>query len=39
LPLSQGATVVIANPIERKDPQVLFEMIKRNRVTVMDAVP
>ncbi|HKP47822.1 MAG TPA: amino acid adenylation domain-containing protein, partial [Pyrinomonadaceae bacterium] len=39
LPLSQGATVVIANSEERKDPLALFEMIKRNDVSVMDAVP
>jgi amino acid adenylation domain-containing protein len=39
LPLSQGARVVIANSDERKDPLALFQMIKRERVTVMDAVP
>jgi len=39
LPLSQGAAVVIANAEERKDPLALFEMIKREGVTVMDAVP
>jgi amino acid adenylation domain-containing protein len=39
LPLSQGATVVIAGSEERKDPLALFEMIKEHRVTVMDAVP
>jgi amino acid adenylation domain-containing protein len=39
LPLSRGAAVVIANAEERKDPLALFEMIKREGVTVMDAVP
>jgi amino acid adenylation domain-containing protein len=39
LPLSQGATVVIASEAERKDPLALFETIKRRGVTVMDAVP
>ncbi|HEV8588248.1 MAG TPA: amino acid adenylation domain-containing protein [Pyrinomonadaceae bacterium] len=39
LPLSQGATVVIASSEERKDPLALFEMIKERGVTVMDAVP
>ncbi len=39
LPLSQGATVVIASSDQRKDPLALFEMIKREGITVMDAVP
>jgi amino acid adenylation domain-containing protein len=39
LPLSQGATVVIANSEQRKDPLALFEMIKQGGITVMDAVP
>ena len=39
LPLSQGATVVIATSDQRKDPLALFEMIKDRGVTVMDAVP
>jgi amino acid adenylation domain-containing protein len=39
LPLSQGATVVIASSDERKDPLALFEMIKQGGVTIMDAVP
>jgi amino acid adenylation domain-containing protein len=39
LPLSQGATVVIATSDERKDPLALFRMIKERDVTVMDAVP
>ncbi len=39
LPLSQGATVVIATSDQRQDPLALFEMIKDRGVTVMDAVP
>jgi amino acid adenylation domain-containing protein len=39
LPLSQGATVVIATSDERKDPLALLRMIKERGVTVMDAVP
>ncbi|HEV2828702.1 MAG TPA: amino acid adenylation domain-containing protein [Pyrinomonadaceae bacterium] len=39
LPLSQGAAVVIASAEQRKDPLALFQMIKRENVTVMDAVP
>jgi amino acid adenylation domain-containing protein len=39
LPLSQGATVVIASSEQRKDPLALFAMIKQRGVTVMDAVP
>ena len=39
LPLSQGATVVIATSDQRKDPLALFELIKQQDITVMDAVP
>lgn len=39
LPLTQGATVIIAGSDQRKDPIALFDMIKREDVTVMDAVP
>lgn len=39
LPLSQGASVLIASSEERKDPLALFQMIKERGVTVMDAVP
>jgi non-ribosomal peptide synthetase component F len=39
LPLSLGATVVIATSEQRKDPLALFAMIKQREVTVMDAVP
>jgi amino acid adenylation domain-containing protein len=39
LPLSQGATVVIATSGQRKDPLALFAMIKQRGVTIMDAVP
>lgn len=39
LPLSQGASVLIATSAQRKDPQALFRMIKESGVTIMDAVP
>lgn len=39
LPLSQGATVVIATSEQRKDPLALFAMIKQRGVTIMDGVP
>lgn len=39
LPLSQGAAVMIASSDQRKDPLALFQMIKSEGVTVMDAVP
>jgi amino acid adenylation domain-containing protein len=39
LPLSQGATVVIATQDERLDPLALFRLMKRHGVTVFDAVP
>jgi amino acid adenylation domain-containing protein len=39
VPLSQGATVVVATSEQIRDPLALFEMIKRNRVTIMDTVP
>ena len=39
LPLTQGACVVIASSDERKNPLALFRLIKREAVTVMDAVP
>lgn len=39
LPLSRGATVVIASSEQRKDPLALFQLIKRSGITVMDAVP
>ena len=39
LPLSQGATVVIASSNDRKDPLALFGLVKQRGVTVMDAVP
>lgn len=39
LPLSQGATVVIATSEQRKDPLALFAMIKQRGGTIMDAVP
>src|SRR5882724_11474602 len=39
LPLSQGATVVIASSDDRKDPLALFELVQQQGVTAMDAVP
>jgi amino acid adenylation domain-containing protein len=39
LPLLHGATVVIATAGARKDPLALFETIKSEGVTIMDAVP
>lgn len=39
LPLSQGATVVLATSEQRKDPTALLEMVKQSGITVMDAVP
>ncbi len=39
LPLSQGASVMIATSDQRKDPIALFQMIKARGVTMMDAVP
>ncbi len=39
LPLSQGASVIIASADERKDPIALLRTIKSAGVTVMDAVP
>ncbi len=39
LPLSQGATVVMATADQRKDPLALFSLVKQRGVTIMDAVP
>lgn len=39
LPLSQGATVLITNSEQRKNPLVMFEMIKNHKVTVIDIIP
>ena len=39
LPLSGGATVVIASSDDRKDPLALFALVKQRGVTVLDAVP
>jgi len=39
LPLAVGASVVIATTDEIKDPPALFELIKRQLVTVIDIVP
>ena len=39
VPLSVGATIVIASSEEVGDPLELFKLIKRRRVTLMDMVP
>ncbi len=39
LPLSVGASVVIATADEIMDPPALFEVIKQRRVTIIDIVP
>jgi amino acid adenylation domain-containing protein len=39
VPLSHGARVVIAAPETIQDPIALFEMIRREKVTIIDIVP
>jgi aspartate racemase len=39
VPLSQGATVVIATAEQRKNPLALFDVIKQHNVTIIDIVP
>ncbi len=39
VPLASGATLVIASADEAQDPLMLFEKIKRYKVTLMDVVP
>jgi aspartate racemase len=39
IPLSLGARVVVASNDERRDPLALFELIRRERVSVIDLVP
>lgn len=39
VPLSCGATVAIASTEELRDPQALFETIRRRNLTVLDFVP
>jgi amino acid adenylation domain-containing protein len=39
VPLTEGATVKIATPEQKKDPLALFEGIKSHEVTIIDIVP
>jgi acyl carrier protein len=39
LPLSQGATVVMANDEQRRDSIAFFSLVKQQRITVIDVVP
>lgn len=39
IPLCYGATIVLATTEQARDPLVLFDLIKRERVTLMDVVP
>ncbi len=39
VPLCQGATVAIATQDQRTHPLALFELVKQQRVTIMDIVP
>lgn len=39
IPLASGASIVLASAEEAKDPLLLFENIKRQKVTLMDVVP
>jgi amino acid adenylation domain-containing protein len=39
LPLCSGATLVIANSEQRRDPQLIFEMMRKYDVSVWDTVP
>ncbi|MGA9773061.1 MAG: amino acid adenylation domain-containing protein [Blastocatellia bacterium] len=39
LPLSKGASVVISTSEQRLDPQALFDLIRREQITVVDLVP
>lgn len=39
VPLTRGARVVIADPEQMHNPLMLFELIKREAVTLMDVIP
>lgn len=39
LPLSMGATIYITNSEQRKDPIVMFELIKEHQITAIDIIP
>jgi amino acid adenylation domain-containing protein len=39
VPLCQGATILITNAEQRRNPLVMFELIKQRQVTVIDIIP
>lgn len=39
VPLAQGATLVIADSEEMRDPLLMFQLIQRMQITLMDMVP
>lgn len=39
IPLCYGATIVIATSEQTHDPRLLFDLIKRRRISIMDVVP
>ena len=39
MPLTQGAAVVILTELEKRDPLLMFDLIKRYGVTIVDRVP
>jgi aspartate racemase len=39
VPLSQGATSIVTNTEQRRNPLATFELIKQKRVTVIDIIP
>lgn len=39
LPITTGATIILANELQQKDPQLLSELIQAQQVTVMQATP
>ena len=39
VPLANGATVVLANAEQMRDPLLMFQLIKREKITLIDFVP